>query len=135
MIFGFGKKKIKWDWLLQNACSLIDGDDKQFDFILETLGSRFQDKFIDFKKDSPEYLYSKYKYRTISISYIVSVLALKLIEEGKIRLDTPLAEIDPRFSKMRVLDHHGHVTPASSLITIEHLLTHRAGFSYDCTLE
>ena len=77
MIFGFGKKKIKWDWLLQNACSLIDGDDKQFDFILETLGSRFQDKFIDFKKDSPEYLYSKYKYRTISISYIVSVLALK----------------------------------------------------------
>ena len=77
MIFGFGKKKIKWDWLLQNACSLIDGDDKQFDYILEIISSRFEDKFIDFKKDSSEYLYSKYKYRTISISYIVSVLALK----------------------------------------------------------
>ena len=77
MIFGFGKKKIKWEWLLQNACSLLDGDDKQFDYILETLTSRFQDKIIDIKKDSSEYLYSKYKYRVISTSYIVSVLIIK----------------------------------------------------------
>lgn len=77
MIFGFGKKKIKWEWLLQNACSLLDGDDKQFDYILETLTPRFQDKIIDIKKDSSEYLYSKYKYRVISTSYIVSVLILK----------------------------------------------------------
>ena len=74
-------------------------------------------------------------YRIYSMTKpLVSVLALKLIEEGKIRFDTPLAEIDPRFSKMRVLDHHGHVTPASGLITIEQLLTHRAGFSYDFTI-
>ena len=77
MIFGFGKKKIKWDWLLQNACSLIDGDDKQFDYILETLKVRLEDKYIDYRQDSPEYLFSKYRYRVISISYIVSVLVLK----------------------------------------------------------
>ena len=77
MIFGLWKKKIKWNWLLQNACSLIDGDDKQFDYILETLKTSIDDKFIDFKHDSPEYLYAKYKYRVISISYIVAVLLIK----------------------------------------------------------
>ena len=77
MIFGFGKKKIKWEWLLQKACSLLDGDDKQFDYILEILKSRYPDKIIDIKKDSCEYLYSKYKYRVISTSYIVSVLFIK----------------------------------------------------------
>ncbi|NCV29702.1 MAG: class A beta-lactamase-related serine hydrolase [Rhodobacteraceae bacterium] len=65
---------------------------------------------------------------------IVSVLALKLVETGFLRLNTPLAELDQRFSKMRVLGADGHLAPADGLITIEHLLTHRAGFSYDFTV-
>tara|TARA_A100001011_G_C14078577_1_gene743509 strand:+ start:108 stop:752 length:645 start_codon:yes stop_codon:yes gene_type:complete len=77
VIFGLFKKNIKWDWLLQNACSLVVGDDKQFDNIVETLKSRCEDVYIAHKKDSPEYLFSKYKYRVISISYIISVLVLK----------------------------------------------------------
>tara|TARA_B100000579_G_C22627226_1_gene754785 strand:+ start:68 stop:712 length:645 start_codon:yes stop_codon:yes gene_type:complete len=77
VIFGIFSKSIKWDWLLQNACSLIVGDDKQFDYIVETLKSRCVDIYIDHKKDSPKYLFSKYKYRVISISYIISVLVLK----------------------------------------------------------
>ena len=56
---------------------------------------------------------------------IVSVLALKLVETGFLRLNTPLAELDQRFSKMRVLGADGHLAPADGLITIEHLLTHR----------
>ena len=65
---------------------------------------------------------------------IVSVLALKLVETGFLRLNTPLAELDQRFSKMRVLGADGHLAPADGLITIEHLLTHRSGFSYDFTV-
>ena len=74
-------------------------------------------------------------YRIYSMTKpIVSVLALQLIEEGLFRLNTPLSDLDPRFSKMRVLSADGHIAPADGHITIEHLLTHRAGFSYDFTI-
>jgi len=74
-------------------------------------------------------------YRIYSMTKpVLSVLALKLIEEGYFRLNTPLAELDTRFSKMRVLGADGHLAPADGAITIEHLLTHRAGFSYDFTI-
>ena len=62
---------------------------------------------------------------------IISVLALKLIEEGYLQLTSTLAEFDNRFSSMIVLNPDGHLAPADGLITVEHLLTHRAGFSYD----
>ena len=74
-------------------------------------------------------------YRIYSMTKpIVSVLALILIEQGVFRLNAPLSELDPRFSKMRILGVDGHLAPAGGLITIEHLLTHRAGFSYDFTV-
>jgi CubicO group peptidase (beta-lactamase class C family) len=74
-------------------------------------------------------------YRIYSMTKpIVSVLALILIEQGVFRLNTPLSELDPRFSKMRILGTDGHLAPADGCITIEHLLTHRAGFSYDFTV-
>ena len=71
-------------------------------------------------------------YRVYSMTKpIISVLALKLIEEGYLQLTSTLAEFDNRFSNMIVLNSDGHVAPADGLITVEHLLTHRAGFSYD----
>lgn len=74
-------------------------------------------------------------YRIYSMTKpIVSVLALILIEQGVFRLNTPLSELDPRFSKLRVLGSDGHLAPADGVITIEHLLTHRTGFSYDFTV-
>jgi CubicO group peptidase (beta-lactamase class C family) len=73
-------------------------------------------------------------YRIYSMTKpIVSVLALILIEQGVFRFNTPLTELDLRFSKMRILGTDGHLAPADGGITIEHLLTHRAGFSYDFT--
>ena len=42
---------------------------------------------------------------------IVSVLALKLVETGFLRLNTPLAELDQRFSKMRVLGARMDIWP------------------------
>lgn len=71
-------------------------------------------------------------YRIYSMTKpIISVLALKLIEEGYLQLTSTLAEFDNRFSSMIVLNPDGHLAPADGLITVEHLLTHRAGFSYD----
>ncbi|MDC3020967.1 beta-lactamase family protein [Paracoccaceae bacterium] len=71
-------------------------------------------------------------YRVYSMTKpIISVLALKLIEEGYIQFTSTLAEFDNRFSSMIVLNPDGHLAPADGLITVEHLLTHRAGFSYD----
>ena len=65
---------------------------------------------------------------------IVSVAALQLVEEGKLRLDDPIARWLPEFAAPRVLDdpagplESSH--PASRPITIDDLLTHRAGFGY-----
>ena len=74
-------------------------------------------------------------YRIYSMTKpIVSVLALIQIEQGVLRLNTPLSELDPRFSKLRILGTDGHLAPADGVITMEHLLTHRAGFSYDFTV-
>ena len=71
-------------------------------------------------------------YRVYSMTKpIISVLALKLIEEGYLQLTSTLAEFDDRFSSMIVLNPDGHLAPADGLINVEHLLTHRAGFSYD----
>ena len=71
-------------------------------------------------------------YRVYSMTKpIISVLVLKLIEEGYLQLTSTLAEFDNRFSSMTVLNPDGHLAPADGLITVEHLLTHRAGFSYD----
>ena len=71
-------------------------------------------------------------YRVYSMTKpIISVLALKLIEDGYLQLTSTLAEFDNRFSSMIVLNPDGHSAPADGLITVEHLLTHRAGFSYD----
>ena len=71
-------------------------------------------------------------YRVYSMTKpIISVLTLKLIEEGYLQLTSTLAEFDNRFSSMIVLNPDGHLAPADGLITVEHLLTHRAGFSYD----
>lgn len=86
--------------------------------------------FQDFatKSEIPENAF----YRVYSMTKpIISVLALKLIEEGYLQLTSTLAEFDNRFSNMIVLNSDGHVAPADGLITVEHLLTHRAGFSYD----
>ena len=71
-------------------------------------------------------------YRIYSMTKpIVSVLALMLIERGYFTLATPIAQFDLNFTNMRVLDDTGRIEPTGTLITIEHLLTHQAGLSYD----
>ena len=65
---------------------------------------------------------------------ITSVAALMLLEEGKLSLDDPISRWAPEFTDMRVLrDAAGPLDdtdPAPREITIEDLMTHRAGLAY-----
>jgi CubicO group peptidase (beta-lactamase class C family) len=60
---------------------------------------------------------------------VIGVAVMRLVEDGKLALDQPLATIVPAFKDMRVLDGESE-RPAKTAITIRHLLTHTAGFSY-----
>ncbi len=71
-------------------------------------------------------------YRIYSMTKpIVSVMTLILIEQGRMRLYDMLPQYNPAFQAMRVLLPDGSLLPAHRPITIEDLLTHRAGFSYE----
>jgi CubicO group peptidase (beta-lactamase class C family) len=71
-------------------------------------------------------------YRIYSMTKpIVSVLALMLMERGKLRLFDMLPQFDRRFAQMRVLTPNGDIVPAVRPITVEDLLTHRSGLTYE----
>ena len=57
-------------------------------------------------------------------------------EAGKLKLDDPVPDIDPALNSPQVLegfDASGNpqLRPAKRAITLRHLLTHTAGFSYE----
>jgi CubicO group peptidase (beta-lactamase class C family) len=68
---------------------------------------------------------------------VTSVAALKLIEQGVMRLEDPIAKWAPEFSQMRVLRRPDgpleDTYPAPREITVEDLLTHRSGLAYSFT--
>ena len=68
-MFGLFKKRLDWDWYIQNACHMINLDDAQFNKILLDLD------YNDL--NSPEYLFAKYKYRLITIYYVISAVGMK----------------------------------------------------------
>ena len=64
---------------------------------------------------------------------IVSTAVLQLIERGQLGLETKLKDIFPQFAFMMVApggDMSAAFEPAKTDITIRHLLTHTAGFTY-----
>ena len=61
---------------------------------------------------------------------ITSVAVLQLVEAGRIRLDEPAASYAPELGAIKVLDN-GTLRPPKTPVTVRHLLTHTAGFSYE----
>lgn len=69
-------------------------------------------------------------YRIYSMTKpVVSVIALQLIEEGRLHLFHPIAKFLPEFAKPYVFAPAGP-RPAAGPITVQHLLTHTSGLSY-----
>ena len=62
---------------------------------------------------------------------VVSVAVLRLVEAGRLRLDEPVGRWLPGFRASRVLGDDGREVDARRPVTVEDLLTHRAGLSYD----
>jgi methyl acetate hydrolase len=66
---------------------------------------------------------------------LTSVAAMQLVERGALALDAPIGELLPALAAPRVLDgfdgDEPRLRPATRPITLRHLLTHTAGFSYN----
>jgi methyl acetate hydrolase len=67
---------------------------------------------------------------------ITSAAAMRLVEQGKLSLDWPIAEVLPELGSPQVLEGFDaagepRLRPARRPITLRHLITHTAGFVYD----
>jgi methyl acetate hydrolase len=67
---------------------------------------------------------------------ITSVASLQLVEQGRLSLDAPMAEVVPELAAVQVLDGFDaqgapQLRAPKGAITLHHLLTHTAGFGYD----
>jgi CubicO group peptidase (beta-lactamase class C family) len=67
---------------------------------------------------------------------LVGAAAMQLVEQGRLELDAPAANVIPELSTFQVLDGwdangEPRLRPPKRAITLRHLLTHTSGFVYD----
>ena len=72
----------------------------------------------------------------VSGKAITSAAAMQLVEQGKLVLDEPIANILPELARPQVLEGFDaagepRLRPARRAITLRHLITHTSGFVYD----
>ena len=86
--------------------------------------------FTDFAPMAPDTLFRIYS----MTKPITGMAAMILIDEGKLGLDQPLADVLPAWAAMQVEDSYDgpldRLHKAPRAITIRHLLTHTAGLAY-----
>ena len=96
----------------------------------EKVGWRDLDKRKRMRRDDVFRIYSMTK-------PVVAAGALKLVDQGKLSLDDPVAKFIPAFASIMVYDSGSAAAPfvsaPDSAMTIRHLLTHTAGLSYGIT--
>ena len=90
--------------------------------------------YLDINKKKP--ITENTIYRIWSMTKpIVSIVALQLVEENKIKLSDPITNYLPQFNNLKVLrNEHSKIDDVVDLInipTIKDLLSHTAGFSYN----
>ena len=122
------------DRIAQAAQRYIDNNTfAGIEWLIERRGealSRGQCGYADAQTKQP--IPERALYRVYSMTKpITSVMALILIEQGKLRLYDMLPQFDKRFAQMTVLSANGQIAPAQRPITVEDLMTHRAGFTYE----
>ena len=70
-------------------------------------------------------------FRIYSMSKPITAAAvMQLYEQGKFHLSDPVTKFVPEFKELKVLGEDGELVPVEREMTMQHLLTHTAGFSY-----
>lgn len=99
-------------------------------------GNIFQGKsgFLNLQNKKPIQMNTIYRIWSMT-KPVVSIVALQLVEENKIKLNDSIADYLPQFSNLKVLkNRNGNISELvnpEKMPTIKDLLSHTAGFSYN----
>ena len=98
---------------------------------IDTVGLRDRERNLPMQRDT------LFRIASPMTKSVTSALLMMLVEEGKIALDSRIDKWLPEFANMRVMkDPAGPLDqtyPSPRAITVEDLLTHRAGLAYGFT--
>jgi CubicO group peptidase (beta-lactamase class C family) len=86
---------------------------------------------IDFERQAAPHAHTLWRIYSMT-KPILGIAAMILVDQGKLRLDQPLADIIPAFAKPMVLvdpKNSLDVAPAKSIMTIGQLMTHTSGMA------
>ncbi len=61
---------------------------------------------------------------------IVSVVAMTLVEEGKLSVDDPVSKYLPEYANLTVIQPDGSAKPAQNTMLVRHLMAHTSGLIY-----
>jgi CubicO group peptidase (beta-lactamase class C family) len=61
---------------------------------------------------------------------IVTVTAMKLVEEGKLSVDDPVSKYLPEYATLSVMQPDGTTKPAANPMLVRHLMAHTSGLIY-----